>query len=98
MNDTEPDLEKGDVQNESNNVSESRDEVLIKPQPRMATTQLLAPPSQHDIVSRSPLTAKDIEIKGIHSANSIIDEMSDGSLPELENDSIGLADEEGIKN
>ena len=101
MNDPEPDLEKDDINQiesgnvtaESGDISESRDGVIAKPnlttakEPVAEATLRPPTPAIHP-ETFSPLTATDIKLDQIPSANSIINDMSEDIQPELSEDSL----------
>ena len=95
MNDTEPDLEKGESNNsrtgnvtpESGDISESRDCGIAKPHSTTAKepageSTLRIPNSDINPNTFSPLTATDIKLEKIPSANSILNGMSEDIQPE----------------
>ena len=91
MNDTEPDLEKGESNNsrtgnvtpESGDISESRDGGIAKPNSTSAKETTLRPPTPAvNPNTFSPLTATDIKLEKIPSANSILAGMSEDIQPE----------------
>ena len=101
MNDPEPDLEKGEINQidsgnvtaESGDISASRDGVIAKPnlttakEPVAEATLRPPTPAIHP-ETFSPLTATDIKLDQIPSANSIINDMSEDIQPELSEDSL----------